>query len=192
VANEINLEILIKSCNQLGLKITSRWYRILAKEDKVPEIYQGKVDGFKALIMLALYYQKLAQGSGSLTLTDERTRLTKINADRKQLELEKARGELINTDRAMLAWGMITKNVDNKLLVIPRKSAPLLFGLTLSEIEAKQHEIINEVRNEVTNPNLRELTGMATRKNGGSNIKAKASLVHSAVGRPKQNIKSRK
>lgn len=101
-----------------------------------------------------IYYQSSKDSPG---LLQERTRLTKINADRKQLMLAKERGELINTEKAMLAWGYVTKNKDNKLSAMPRKGAPLLYGLNMPEIEAKLTQIIDEVRNEISNPNLNQL-----------------------------------
>ena len=40
---------------------------------------------------------------------------------------------------------------------MPRKGAPLLYGLNMPEIEAKLTQIIDEVRNEISNPNLNQL-----------------------------------
>jgi phage terminase Nu1 subunit (DNA packaging protein) len=183
MANDVKLE----SVSEPIFGMSPRRYRQLATEGLFPPVQNGSIDFVKSAKAVIAYYKQMAAGQGSITLTDQRARLTKINADRKQLMLERERGELVSTERAMLAWGIVTQNIDNKLSAIPRKSAPLLYGLSIQEIEAKQVQIINEVRNEVANPNLRELTGMESRKAGSPAPKSKARPKRTTVGRQKQD-----
>ncbi len=88
MANEVSIE---KVCKQI-FGITPRRYRQLATEGVVPPVVKGKIDFLEAVKALIEYYRKLAAGQGSLTLVDERARLTKIQADMKELELQKKRG----------------------------------------------------------------------------------------------------
>jgi hypothetical protein len=123
-----------------------------------------------AMTALACYYQKLAEGNGSLSLTDERTRLTRINADKKELELEKARGELIRTDVAQKLWAAVMANINLKIEIIPQKLPPLAFGLSIPEIKALTERMIYEVRMEIANPDLKEIS------KAGSDIKRVTKL----------------
>ncbi len=75
--------------------MSSRRYRQLAKEGKAPVPVKGKIDFMGAVKGIIGYYRERAEGSGSLTLTDERTRLVKVQAELKNMELAKERGELI-------------------------------------------------------------------------------------------------
>lgn len=91
------------------------------------------------------------------SLADERTRLTRLNADRRALENEKARGDAIETVKAMKLWSVVMMNIRNKLEIIPAKLPPLVFGLTIPEIKAAVEKMLFEVRSEIANPDLREL-----------------------------------
>lgn len=156
MANEQNLETVCK--NIFG--ITSRQYRYLATDGKVPPVVSGKIDFVLATKQLLEYYRKLAAGQGSLSLTDERVRLTKINADRKDLQLQKEKGELLHVDTAMKLWGMVCQNMRGKMLAIPKKLAPLTFGArTIPEIEATVRKAIYECLEEVSEPDLRKMSG---------------------------------
>src|SRR5690242_18887882 len=44
-----------------------------------------------------LWQRKMIAGSGSLSLTEERTRLTKAQADREEVDLKEKSGELVNS-----------------------------------------------------------------------------------------------
>lgn len=92
------------------------------------------------------------------SLLYERTRLTRINADRKQLELQQARGELIRTEVAQKLWAAVMANINSKIEIIPQKLPPLAFGLSIPEIKALTERMIYEVRMEIANPDLEEIS----------------------------------
>jgi phage terminase Nu1 subunit (DNA packaging protein) len=91
------------------------------------------------------------------TLLFQKIRLTRINADRKELELARARGELIPTAEAKKLWGAVIINFTRKLETLPRKLPPLAFGRTAAEIEAITTKLIYEVRLELSDPDLAQV-----------------------------------
>lgn len=159
MANEVNLESICKdkeNSDKFVFPMTARRYRVLAADGIVPPVVAGKIDFVKATKDLLIYYQKLAAGQGTLTLTDERVRLTKINADRKELQLQKEKGALLHTEKAMQLWGQVAMVIKHKLLALPVKLAPLLIGArTLTEAKAVIDRAIGEVLTEISNPNLK-------------------------------------
>lgn len=167
-----------------------RRYRQLATDGVTPPVVAGKIDLIEASRTLIEYYRKRAEAGGSLSLTDERTRLTRINADRKQLELEKMRGETIDTERAQQVWAAVMQNVVNKLELLPAKLPPMAYGLTIPEIKALVEKMLNEVRNEIANPDLKDLARMASGKRASKHGSPKAAPHGKRLGRSKPGAKS--
>jgi phage terminase Nu1 subunit (DNA packaging protein) len=165
MAGEIDLNKFVDYWESKGLKMKARRYRQIADEGRVPKVVKGKIlDPMATMTALACYYQKLAEGNGSLSLTDERTRLTRINADKKELELEKARGELIDTAFAQKMWGGVLENIVKKIDIIPSKLPPLAYGLSIPEIKAVTERMIFEVKNEMSNPDLEQIARNTSNK----------------------------
>ena len=191
MAVEIELEKFVSYWEGKGLKMKSRRYRTLAEEGKVPKLAKGgKVtDPMAAMTALACYYQKLAEGNGSLSLTDERTRLTRINADKKELELEKARGELLDTAFAQKMWGGVLENIVKKIDIIPAKLPPLAFGLSIPEIKAVTERMIFEVKNEMSNPDLESIARTTSNKGAAKFNTGAPDLKRKRVGRQKPDAK---
>lgn len=153
------------------LGITPRRYRDLAKEGIVPVTEKGKVPFLPTVKAVIEYYRKRAEAGGSLSLTDERTRLTRLNADRRELQLQKERGDLINCGVAVKLWAAVCLNIKTKIEQIPSKLAPLAYGLKTPEIKAVADQMVYEVLMEIANPNLEQIARqMETRK-----IKPKAA-----------------
>jgi len=192
MAGEIDLEKFAAYWLAKGLKMTSRRYRQIADEDKVPKVVKGKItDPMAAMTMIACYYQKLAEGNGSLSLTDERTRLTRINADRKELELEKARGELLDTSFAQKMWAGVLENIIKKIDIIPAKLPPLAYGLSIPEIKSVTERMIFEVKNEMSNPDLESIARNTFNKRIAKLDAAAPDSKRKRVGRQKSDIKPR-
>ena len=188
MANEVNLEIASREI----FGITSRQYRKHAHEDGAPIVIGGKVNLIQACKWLINYYRAMAKGQGSLSLTDERTRLTKINADRKELRLKEEKGELINTMEAMGAWGIVCQTIRSKVLSMPSKLAPLILGVkTIPEIKEITEKFIREVLTEIANPDLIKIAKMASDKGNIKYIKSPATSKGKRVGRPRKNTKPR-
>lgn len=151
----------------------------------------GKYDLWDNIHRFIDYQDSQIKGHGSLTLTDERTRLTKINADRKNLQLEKERGELLHVDTVMKLHGAVFQNIRSKMLAIPSKLAPLTYGArTIPEIEATLRKAIYECLEEVAEPELRALPGMAGDKGNTKNTKAAKKPADIAMGRRRKSAKS--
>lgn len=74
------------------LGITSRRYRQLAGDGHVPRPEKGSVDLMPAIRDYIKYLQERLRGSGSLSLTDERTRLTKIRLTGKRSSCSRPEG----------------------------------------------------------------------------------------------------
>jgi hypothetical protein len=88
------------------------------------------------------------------TLLFQKIRLTKINADRKELELQRARGELIETVFAKKMWGEILRRFISRIESIPMKLPPLVYGLSMPEIKSVTEKLIYEARCELSSPDL--------------------------------------
>jgi hypothetical protein len=178
------------------LGITSRRYRQLAEEGHVPKPEKGQVDLMPAIREYIGYLQERLRGSGSLSLTDERTRLTKIQADRKEIELLKARGELIPVQDALKVWGAIVMAMKTKIQAAPRKLAPIVFGCTKeTEIQEILERNSDEICSELSEPDLRYIAvnaGLAAGRAEGSPAPAqtKTTAKRQRVGGPKQSAQS--
>jgi hypothetical protein len=121
--NEINLEKLEKYWTSKGLRMTWRRYRQIAKDGKVPEPVKGMVDALEALARLATYYQGMAEGDGDSTLTDERRRKTKAEADMAEIELKQLQGSLIPRDAVMQELVDRIYTLKTDLLALPKRLA---------------------------------------------------------------------
>ena len=106
--------------------MSDRRYRQLADEGHVPKANKGIVPLADALKGLFTYKDKLISGSGDLTLTEERTRLTKAQADKTELELKEKEGELIEVAVVENEAFTAGKKVKDGLSNIPDRISPLL------------------------------------------------------------------
>lgn len=158
MANEQPLEAVSKI-----LGITTRRIRDLAKDGILPPIAGNKIDFPMACMKYIAYIKKLGEGGGSLSLTDERTRLTKINADRKDLQLQKEKGELLHVDTVMALQGGVLKNIRQRLLSLPVKLATLSYGsASIAETESVIRKGIYEVLDEIREIDFSEVSRMAS------------------------------
>ena len=105
--NAIRLEDLAVAWSKLGFHMSSRRYRQIAKEGRVPEPVRGYVDALKALIQLSIYYQSMAEGKGDTTHEEEKKLLTRTRRQREQMELEHERKNLI--ERATVADELVKR-----------------------------------------------------------------------------------
>ena len=204
MANEVKLE---DACQQI-LGISSRRYRQLAHEGVVPPVVKGRINILQSCKYMLEYYRKLASSQGSMSLTDERVRITRLNADLRELELKTALGEIINTDRAMRIWGQTIQIIRQKLLAIPTKLPPLIMGIkSLPQIKNKVDNFIREILNELVNIELGNVTarenasrkriqnrdrqGMGCNKDNTRAVQASAQVKRKRMGRRKKSTKSR-
>lgn len=97
------------------------------------------------------------KNTNSGDLNEERTRLTKAQADRAELELQEIEADLISTDTIKTIWSDYVSNVRSKLLALPSKLGHLTQA---SETYAEAEAIIKEAVYEC----LEELSEDATAK----------------------------
>jgi len=131
MANEVELEKVSREV----FGITSRRYRQLAKSGTVPPVTSGKIDFIMAAKALIDYYRKLAEGQGSSSLVDERTKLTKIQAEIKGLELKRLKGEVLPIASIHEAWGGRVTELKVGLTAWSNKLPPLIHEKGLPEIK---------------------------------------------------------
>ena len=189
MANEVNIG---EVCERI-YGITERRYRQLAHDGFVPAVTGGKVDFLAATKAIVSYYRKLAEGSGSLSLTDERTRLTKLQADLAEIELAKRNGDVIPYSDALTAWTKAMGAMKTRLLSIPTKYAPLLFGRSAPEIQAIIDGAVREALAELdrvdygqSNPAALDggvRNAEATRKNDGKRLGRRRKTVKRRIKR---------
>jgi phage terminase Nu1 subunit (DNA packaging protein) len=129
MANTVTLD---KLCPEI-FGISDRRYRQLAKEGIVPPVVDGRVDFVAATKHLLAYYQKLVEGQGAITLTEERARLTKFMAEKTRMEVEKLRGTLVDASEVERTWMAMGQVCRLRLLALPVKVSPLLDGLDKRE-----------------------------------------------------------
>ncbi len=113
------------ACNQI-FKITSRRYRDLAHDGKVPPVKRGIIDVLKASASLIEYYRKFASSQVSLSLADERTRWTKIRADREEIKKEKDNGNLVSKNDVENWLRAHIEETKMAFLGLPRRMGPVL------------------------------------------------------------------
>ena len=95
--NAIRLEDLAVAWTKLGLHMTSRRYRQLPKEGiDVPVPVRGYVDALKALIQIAIYYQKMAAGKGDTTHEEIKKRRDIEKLAMEEMERKTMEGSLID------------------------------------------------------------------------------------------------
>lgn len=85
----------------------------------------------------------LKDGSGDIT--EEKTRLTKAQADRAELDVSVMEGKLIPTETVIETWTNYVSNCRGRLLTLPNKVAHLV--ITVKEF-ADAEKIIKECVNE--------------------------------------------
>ncbi len=98
VENAIKLEELALAWSKLGLHLTTRRYRQIAKEGRVPEPVRGYVDALKCLIQISTYYQSMGEGRGDVTHEEEKKLKTHEERLMAEMERKKMEGSLIDRD----------------------------------------------------------------------------------------------
>ena len=95
------------------------------------------------------------ESSGVLDLSQERAKLTKLQAEKATLELEVARGNLIPLELVVETWQGHIGNARAKLLAFPPKAAAQSIGMD-NYLESEQFftGLINEALDELNNDGL--------------------------------------
>jgi hypothetical protein len=149
MANEVELEKVSKSV----FGITSRRYRQMASDEIVPTVVKGKIDFIAASKGLIAYYRKLAEGQGSLNLTDVRTRKENARAEREELIVKKLKGELVLKDQVERWLHGHVEEAKTALWGLPRRMGPVFSPIAdEKEIEFLLREEIYKILEEMAKP----------------------------------------
>jgi phage terminase Nu1 subunit (DNA packaging protein) len=90
------------------------------------------------------------RSSGELDYTQERAKLTRLQAERATLDLEQQRGKLLPLEMVILAWQGQVANARAKLLALPPKVASQVLGMeSYVEVEHAIRDIIYEALDEL-------------------------------------------
>lgn len=88
---------------------------------------------------------RVKQTNESDELNIEKTRLTKAQADKTELEVEVLRGSLVPVDKVEMIWANLCAGARNRLLSIPYKTAIIVQGVTeFQAIETAVRSLIYE------------------------------------------------
>ena len=128
----------------------------------------------------------MSEGNG---LDFERTRLTKAQADKTELEVSELRGELVRAPVIGLHWQAMVAAMRAKLLSLPSKVAPLVAGpdslsRTQELIQANVHEALAEIAGDgFPNDVRKRLDMLRSGESGNADREAAAEADGHAVGK---------
>ena len=128
----------------------------------------------------------MSEGNG---LDFERTRLTKAQADKTELEVSELRGELVRAPVIGLHWQAMVAAMRAKLLSLPSKVAPQVAGpdslsRTQELIQANVHEALAEIAGDgFPNDVRKRLDMLRSGESGNADREAAAEADGHAVGK---------
>jgi hypothetical protein len=116
-------EVYLDEYSQEGFGMSARRYRQLADEGKVPAVRNGMIKLGTAVPALISYYRGIASNHGDPSLTDERRRKTRAEANLRELEEKRISGELM--ERATVAEEFTNRvySLKTDLLALPKRLA---------------------------------------------------------------------
>ena len=102
---------------------TKRMHELFNENVLIKTGKSGGQDKDDCRVRYIRYLRVLARGknTNSGDLNEERTRLTKAQADRAELELQEKEGDLISSDVIKTIWSDYVSNTRSKLLALPSK-----------------------------------------------------------------------
>jgi phage terminase Nu1 subunit (DNA packaging protein) len=114
---------------------------------------RGGIDIDENRVRYIRYLRSLGKGKSAASgdLNEERTRLTKLQADKAELELQEKEADLISTDIVKSIWTDYVSNVRSKLLALPSKLGHLTQAAeTYAEAETLIKEAVYECLEELS------------------------------------------
>lgn len=168
------------------LNLTERRVQQLAKDGIIPKADKDKYNLNEAVTAYVTYLQELAFGkrAGNSTEAESRSRWVAAKAALTEIELERAKGELVATADVADWWDRIVSTAKIRLLAIPTRAAPLVIGAgSLAKIQDAIQSLLYEALNELsaTNP----IAGPA----GDAGVEAPPKTNSKPVGRPRKKVK---
>lgn len=130
-------------------------------------------------------------GQAPASLEAEKTRLTRAQADKTELEVAELAGDLCRTDEVTTAWGDKNAAARAKFLGFPAKIAQRIAPPErIAEVQKLAQEVVYEVLLELAGDGLPERT-RARRANSGRDMGAAAGPDGESVGRPESKAVAR-
>jgi phage terminase Nu1 subunit (DNA packaging protein) len=153
------------------LDVTSRRVQQLAKENIIPKPKRrGEYEVAPCVISYVRYLNSLLGGEAG-DLTVEKTRLTRAQAEKAEIEAARLKGELISIADAERGWSALVGAFRAKALTIPPLGALALLNKEEKEIERLLTDMVYEALAELSNwkPDDDEDidTGLASGSEGG-------------------------
>jgi len=143
------------------LDLTERRVQQLARDGVIPKADNGRYDLVQAVRGYIKYLRDRAQGNGApADAHAERARLTRLKADREEIELFQLRGELVPVDEAAALLEQVIVACRSRILAIPTRAAPLV-------ARKRKAAEVREILTRVTDEALHELAAIDVDTLGG-------------------------
>lgn len=117
----------------------------LAREGIVVRTSRGKYDREKSITNYVCHLRDTAAGRGGASavesLSDERARLAKEQADHAALKNAQLRGELVPKSDVLATWSSMASDIRAGMLAVPSRVQQRLAGLTTVDVETIDAEI---------------------------------------------------
>lgn len=122
--------------------ISERRVQQLVKKGVIPKNEHGRYELVPTVQGYVRYLQERAIGKTDMPedYQQEKARLTKLQADKAQLEVETMSSNLVSADQVAQEWFQIITNCKTRLLSVPTKAAPIV----AAESEAGSVQVIIE------------------------------------------------
>jgi phage terminase Nu1 subunit (DNA packaging protein) len=127
------------------LGVHERTIRDLAKDGYVVKIGRSAYDRDASITRYCTHLREIAAGrggeSGVMTLTAERARLAREQADSAAIKNAAARGELVPATQVAATWRTIMTGVRARILAVPSRVRLALPHMTRAEVEIIEREV---------------------------------------------------
>lgn len=183
----------VKIVSQL-LDLSTRRVQQLVTEGVIPKPESGKYDLVKAIHGYINYLRRQIREGEEVSITDQRKRLVKAQAEKQELDNQRKKGELLPADLIHVVLVDVLSRVRTNLLGISGRIAPQVSGLTdrrqaRSLIENVVRDALEETAEIDYGKFIRD--SVKTGQSGGRRTKAAANVDGERVGRQKKKTKSR-
>lgn len=136
------------------LKVNDRTVRDLHERGLVVKLKRGKYDLCASVSLYVEHLRDVASGRGdedsSISLTQERARLTREQADERELRNKALRGDLVSAEAVKREWVDVLRVVRSKILAVPSRVRQSLAHLTahdVAEIDDELRRALEELAN---------------------------------------------
>jgi phage terminase Nu1 subunit (DNA packaging protein) len=166
-------------------KMSSRWFRKLSNELNGPQVVKNKVDFVQACKFVIDYYKKRADGQGSLSLTEERTRLTNYEAEIRKMELRSLQGSLIEAKLVRQALTDVFYMVKSKIDAMPVRIASEVAYLLkdpkdINIVKIKAQSIVKDIEKELSD--VKTYRDIVSYQKGNKSISTETELDGEPMG----------